>query len=160
MSVIRGLICDVIPSQKCPSKMGPFLIGYGAVCIWNSIWLEPYVVHQGHFCVLQHRKFDDVVPLFCLLCVHTPSFSSNLIHENLGRVRFGDRSGQLCWPPRPIHRSGNCSFRYLVACRLIRGVLRRAGCTSYHLWFLSIARWPLRIGPVFNHISDREWHQQ
>jgi hypothetical protein len=52
---------------------------------------------------LQHRKFDDVVPLLGLLCVHTPYFSCNPIHGNLRGVRSGDRSGQFCGPPRPIH---------------------------------------------------------
>jgi hypothetical protein len=39
------------------------------------------------------------------------------VHGNLG-VRSGDRGGQFCWPPRPIHLSGNYSFRYSITCRL------------------------------------------
>jgi hypothetical protein len=45
-------------------------------------------------------------------------------------VRSGDRSGQFCWPPRPIHRSWNCSFRYSVTCRLKCGEPHHAGNTS------------------------------
>jgi hypothetical protein len=108
----------------------PVLNGYGAKGIWNSRRSEPYVQHRGYSCVLQNRKFDDVVPLFCLICVRSPCFSCNPTHGNLGRVRSGDRSGQFWWPPRPIHRSGNCSFTYFVTCRLKCGAPCHAGNTS------------------------------
>jgi hypothetical protein len=42
-------------------------------------------------------------------------------------MRSGDSSGQLCGPPRPIHRSAVGSFRYSVTCRLKRGVLKHGG---------------------------------
>jgi hypothetical protein len=100
------------------------LRGYG-----NLRWFEPSTEHQGHSCVLQHRNFDDAVPLFCLFCAHTPCFSCSLIHGNL-EVRSGDRGGQFCWPPRPIHLSGNYSFRYSVTCRLRCGGPRHAESTS------------------------------
>jgi hypothetical protein len=77
MSVLQDLIPEVIPSQKCHMNIGLILNSYGAMDIWNLRWSEPYVEHQGHSCVLQHWKFDDVEPLFCLLCVHTPCFSCN-----------------------------------------------------------------------------------
>jgi hypothetical protein len=121
---------------------GPILSGYGAMDIWNSRWYELHVEHLSHLCILQHRKFGDVVPFFCPLCIHTSCFSCKPIHWNLGGVRSGDRSGQFCRPPRPIHRTGNCSFRYSVTCRLKYGVPRHSGSTSviwsYFLSFKSL----------------------
>jgi hypothetical protein len=80
VSVLQDLIPEVIPSQKCHMNTGPILNCYG-VTYCNSRWFEPYIEHRGHSCVLQHRKFDDVV-VFCLLCVHTACFHATPIHGN------------------------------------------------------------------------------
>jgi hypothetical protein len=52
---------------------------YRAVDIWNSKWFEPYIEHQGHSCIFQHRKFNEGAPIFSLLCVHTPCFGPNFV---------------------------------------------------------------------------------
>jgi hypothetical protein len=83
---------------------------------------------------LQHLKFDYAVRPLCLLCLHTPCFSWIPTHVNLRRVRSGDRGGQFCGSPRPIHLSGNCLFRYCVTCRLKCGVLLEAGSASVILF--------------------------
>jgi hypothetical protein len=49
-------------------------------------------------------------------------------------VRSGDRGGQFCGSPRPIHLSGNCSLRYCVTSRLKCGVLLEAGSASVILF--------------------------
>jgi hypothetical protein len=72
MSVLQDLILDVIPGHKCHMIMSPILSGYGAVDILNSRRFVPHLERQGQSCVLQHRKFDVVVSLFCPLCVLTP----------------------------------------------------------------------------------------
>jgi hypothetical protein len=51
-------------------------------------------------------------------------------------VKSGDRSGQSCRPPRPIHRAGICSFRYTVTCRLKCGVPRHPESTSVIVFFV------------------------
>jgi hypothetical protein len=115
--------------KGCHMNTDPILNDYRAVDICHSRLSERRVEHQGHSCVLQHRKFDDVPP-FCLLCVQTPCFSCNPIRGNLRGVRSGDHSGQFCGPLRPIRRSRICSFWYSVACRLKCGVPRHAASTS------------------------------
>jgi hypothetical protein len=106
------------PSQKCHMKTSPVPNSYETLDICNSKWRVCYVERQGHPRVWQHRRFCCAVPLICLHCNYTPHFSRNPIHRNLEEVRSSDRSGQLCWSPRPIHPSGMWLFRHCVACRL------------------------------------------
>jgi hypothetical protein len=101
------------------------LCQYFRILFLRSLPVRNVTFEVQDWCVKQHRKFDDVVPLFCLVCVHPLWFS----WKSRG-VRSGDRSGHFCGPPRPIHRSRNCSFMYSVTCRLKYGVPRHAGSTS------------------------------
>jgi hypothetical protein len=63
------------------------------------------------------------------------------------RVRSSDHGGQFCGPPRPIHQSGNCSFKYSTTCLLKCGgapLCWKYNCNVLyvcpdHLEFLSIA---------------------
>jgi len=51
-------------------------------------------------------------------------------HNGIWRLRCGNRGGQFCGPPQPIHRSGNCSFRYSLTFPVIcvgEGVPPHAG---------------------------------
>jgi hypothetical protein len=52
----------------------PIVSGYGATNIWNSRSSEPFVQDRGHSWVWQYRKFNDIVPSSCLICVRTPFF--------------------------------------------------------------------------------------
>jgi hypothetical protein len=76
---------------------------------FNTIWTLRRT--SGAFMRLASSKI-----LFHLLCVYTPCFSCNPM-KSLG-VRSGESSDQFSGPPRPIHRSGNCSFKFSVTCRL------------------------------------------
>jgi hypothetical protein len=63
---------------------------------------------SGLFMFLSASTFVEAVPYFCLLCVHTPCFSQNPIHENL--AEWGRPI------PRPIHQGRDRSFKCCVVC--------------------------------------------
>jgi hypothetical protein len=77
-------------------------------------YLKFNVEHEGRSCDLQHRKFSLKISLFCLLCIYTPRISCGPINVNGVGERFGDRSGHLCGPSRPNHRSWIFLFSYCI----------------------------------------------
>jgi hypothetical protein len=101
---------------------------------------------------MQYRKFDDIIPLLCVLCVHTPCFSCNNIHS------------EVRWPQWPILliATTNPSVREVLI-QVLRHVstvmldapssceyvCTRVLCRSDHLEFLSAAPLPLSIGREF-----------
>jgi hypothetical protein len=78
-----------------------------------------------------------------------------IVNYSWNDFRFDDRGGQFCTPPRPIHRLGNCWFRYCLTTRWSEGVLRHAGNTSDDV---SVDERSLR-GQIF-HVAKvrREYH--
>jgi hypothetical protein len=118
VSIFQDLIPEIIPSQKYHKHWSDSQRQRNYGCLKIKIRAS---------CSIE--KFDYVVPIFYSLFVRTPYFFIGILG-----VRSGDRSGQFCGPPRPIHRSRNCSFRYSVTCRLKCGVSPHAGRTSIILF--------------------------
>jgi hypothetical protein len=125
MIILQDLIPEIIPSQKYQWTQVRFstVRSYGFKMIWSLRRTS------GSFMGLAASKIRcSSSPLFTLRS-NTRFFMQPHTFKLRG-ARSGDRSGQFCGPPRPIHRSGNCSLRYYVTCRLKCGVPCHAGSTS------------------------------
>jgi hypothetical protein len=91
---------------------GPILNGYGTTDteIQNGLNLTQNISVIHASCSIKNSI------IYLLSSVYFASIH-NVFHVT-GEVRSGDRRGQFCGPPRPIHRSRNCSFMYSITCRL------------------------------------------
>jgi hypothetical protein len=129
MSVLQGLIPEVIPSQKCECRSNSQqLRSYRClklrkICIlWKT---------SGSFMHLASSKLD-VQFLFSVYFAFIPS----IFHVTRG-VRSGDCRGQFYRPSWPMCQSGNCPFTYSVTCWL------KCGCliTEIHRLFTLALFW-------------------
>jgi hypothetical protein len=54
---------------------------YGCILTHLSMECKPHAEHLS--CVLRHKKINNLVPFFCLLCIYTPYFSCIPTHGSL-----------------------------------------------------------------------------